>query len=213
MNNIDQEMKNNYPKFDIVFSRHFYDRIIHYGIIKGSNKILFIKPGLDGSLVGYKDKYYNLATYINEKYGFTCICSNNPYDKEHNPLDDATEVINDYANEMKYDTYEVYYLGNSNGGVLGARYAYKYENFKRLLLINPPLFISYYKIKEGIEKFNGEKIVFIYGSLDPSIKFVELLDFIKNDKVSYQVLEGEDHNLSSGTYSLEYLIETYLLKD
>ena len=47
--------------FDYYFEDAFFDAILQYGIIKGSNKILFIKPGLDGSLVGYKDKYYNMA--------------------------------------------------------------------------------------------------------------------------------------------------------
>ena len=71
----------NYPAYSYLFTRPFYNTTIQYGIIKGNNKILFIKPGQDGSMVGYMDKYYNLAKYINNKYQYTVICSNNPYEK------------------------------------------------------------------------------------------------------------------------------------
>ena len=61
-------IKEECEKFDQVFGRIFYNSVIEYGIIKGNNQILFIKPGQDGSLQGYKNKYYNLAKYVNEKY-------------------------------------------------------------------------------------------------------------------------------------------------
>ena len=32
------------------------------------------------------------------------------------------------------------------------------------------------------------------------------------NKISYDILENEDHNLSNNNYSLEYLVENYLLK-
>jgi hypothetical protein len=92
-------IKEECEKFDQVFGRIFYNSVIEYGIIKGNNQILFIKPGQDGSLQGYKNKYYNLAKYVNEKYGFTVICSNNPYKKPYNPIDDAYEVIKEYILE------------------------------------------------------------------------------------------------------------------
>lgn len=204
-------IKQTHPLYDYLFSLKFYDSIIQYGIINGSNKILFIKPGQDGSLTGYKDKYYNLAKYVNKEYGYTVICSNNPYVKPHNPILQAIDVISDYAELMKFKDYEIYYLGNSCGGMLGARYSYLYPNIKRCLLINPPLFISYHKIKDGVEKFSGEKLVFLYGTEDPSFKFVEMLDSIQNDKVSYVLLEREDHNLSKNTHSLEELVKMYLI--
>lgn len=211
--NENEELKKSYPLFDFIFDRIFFDSVIQYGIIKGNNKILFIKPGQDGSLVGYNDKYYNLAEYINKKYGYTVICSNNPYVKSYNPLDDAVEVIEAYVKKMNYDNFEVYYLGNSCGGMLGARYAHLYPVIKKALLVNTPLFVSFHKINEGLLKFKGNKMVFVYGSLDPSCKFIGLLDLIENDRVSYIVLEGEDHNLSSNIFSLEYLLDNYLLND
>lgn len=208
-----EEIKKTHPEYSLLFAREFCGSIIQYGIIKGNNKILFIKPGQDGSLVGYKDKYYNLAKYINKKYGMTVISSNNPYIKPYNPLDDAMQVINAYVKEMNYDEYEVYYLGNSCGGMLGARYSYLYSCIKNALLINPPLMINFHKMKDGVEEFDGKKLVFIYGSKDPSMNLIGLLDVIENKKVAYDIIEGEDHNFSKNKCSLEYLVEKYLINE
>ena len=111
---------------------------------------------------------------------------------------------------MNFKDYDIYYYGNSNGASIGACNAYKYEKIQRMLLINPPLFINFHKIEDGIKKFKGDKINFIFGSLDPSYKYVGLLDVLKNTKVSYYIIEGEDHNLSNNTISLESLVEKYL---
>lgn len=204
-------IKEECEKFDQVFGRIFYNSVIEYGIIKGNNQILFIKPGQDGSLQGYKNKYYNLAKYVNEKYGFTVICSNNPYKKPYNPIDDAYEVIKEYIRKENYDSFEIYYFGNSIGALLGARHLYEYKEVKRALLINPPMNISYHKTKDGIVKFKGEKIAFVFGSLDPSSKYVELLDLIKDVNLEYHLIEGEDHNLSKNTVTLENLVDKYMM--
>ena len=207
------EIKEKYKEFTEVFSHDYYGKTIQYAIIKGSNKIVLIKPGQDGSLTGYKDKYYSLAKYINNKYGYTVFCSNNPYEAPYNPIEDAVVVIKEYALKMNFKEYEVYYFGNSRGAELGARYGYLYPVIKRMLLINPPLFINFHKMQRGLLKFNNEKIVFIYGSLDPTYKYVGLIDLIGNSKISYKVIEGEDHNLSNGSYSLEQLVDNYLIND
>ncbi len=203
---------NNQIYFDYLIENDYYDTTLEYGIIKGSNKIVLIKPGLEGTLLGKNDYHYIVAKLIHEKYGYTVICSNNPNTNTKNTLEDAYKVINEYTSFMNYNDYEIYYLGDSNGGVLGARYAYLYPNIKRALLINPPLFISYHKLKDGMLKFNGDKMTFVYGTLDPSFKFVELLDLVDNDKISYVVLENKDHNLANDIELLESLLEENLLK-
>ena len=206
-------IKETHPDYDYLFDCMFEDKYISYGIINGNNKVLFIKSGLEGSLVGYKDKYYNLARFVNKKYGYTVVCSNNPKTSNLNQLSQGIEIINAFMEELKFDSFGIYCYGNSNGGVIMGRYAYLYPNIKKLLLINPPLFISYHKLKDGILKFNNDKITFIYGTLDPSYKFVEFLDLLNTDKVSYVILENEDHNLSNNTYSLEELVDKYLLNE
>lgn len=112
-----------------------YDKIVHsqlgdiaiidYGIKKGNETIVFIKAGQDGSMYGYQNKYLKIANDINKKYGYTVICSSNPFDG-NNPLDNAMKVIEDYCNEEKIKNYKIYYMGHSNGALIGAWFGIKY---------------------------------------------------------------------------------------
>lgn len=105
-------------KFDVEINKKFSDNIIiNYGIVNGNNTIVFIKAGQDGSLYGYQDKYIKMAKRLNQKYGCSVICSSNPFDGR-NPLDNAMEVIKDYV--AQFDDYTIYYLGFSNGALIGA---------------------------------------------------------------------------------------------
>lgn len=197
-----------------------YDEIVHnqlknvaiidYGIINGNETIVFIKAGQNGSMYGYKNKYLNIAKSINNKYGYTVICSSNPFDGS-NPLDNAMEIINDYCIKQNIKEYKIYYMGHSNGALIGARYGIKYPQIKRMLLINTPLMINWHRIKEGIQEFSGEKITFIYGSLDPSYKYTPLLTPLLNDKIKLEIIEGQDHHFSKNTYDFKELPEEFLL--
>ena len=110
-------------KFDKEINSTFKDTItIEYGIVEGNNTIVFIKVGQDGSLYGYHNKYIKMAKRLNQKYGCSVICSSNPFDG-NNPLDNAMEVIEDYA--KKFDDYKIYYLGYSNGALIGAWFGIK----------------------------------------------------------------------------------------
>ena len=198
--------------FDIELHRLFNNSItIDYGIIKGNNNILFIKAGQNGSMRGYEDKYLKIAKSINEKYGSTVICSSNPFDGT-NPLDDAMEVIEEYVKDNNFEDYEIYYMGYSNGGLVGACFGEKYPKIKRMLLVNTPLMHHFEQTKEGIKKYNGEQIIAIYGSLDKSIPYIELLNKIENDKFKYFVIEGQDHLFSKDTYDFKLLPVEYLYK-
>ena len=182
--------------FDKIIKRNFNNTIIEYGIINGNNTILLIKTGSEGTIYGYNNKYLELAKYVRSKYGFTVIVSSNPRTGiNSNQLADAIEFIDEYFK----DKYEIYYMGVSNGGLIGAWYGNNYS-FKRMLLINPPLMINYHKTKEGLQSFNNDKVSLIFGELDPSFKLVGLLDYINNDKVNYHIIKGEDHHLSNSDY-------------
>lgn len=196
-------------KYDIELHRQFNEQIIDYGIIHGNNNILFVKAGQDGSMYGYENKYLKIAKAINEKYGSTVICSSNPFDG-NNPLDDAMEVIDTYCKDNKFDNYDIYYMGHSNGGLIGAWYGTKYDKVKRLLLINAPLMYNYHKTKEALINFNSEQLVLIYGSLDQSFPYVKLLDRIQNKKVKYYIIDNQDHYFSKGVYDFKKLPFDYL---
>lgn len=197
-------------KFDKEIHSKFEDiAIIDYGIVEGNNIIVFIKAGQNGSLYGYQNKYIKMAKRLNKKYGCSVICSSNPFDG-NNPLDNAMEVIEDYA--KRFDDFKIYYLGYSNGALIGAWFGIKYLKIKRMALVNGPLMYNLYKTKEGALSFKGESINFIYGEYDQSIGYVELLKSIENDKIKVFIEEGQDHHFSKSEEDFQKIPEKYLFE-
>ncbi|MFR5856474.1 MAG: alpha/beta hydrolase [Bacilli bacterium] len=197
-------------KFDKEIHSKFEDiAIIDYGIVEGNNIIVFIKAGQNGSLYGYQNKYIKMAKRLNKKYECSVICSSNPFDG-NNPLDNAMKIIEDYA--KKFDDYKIYYLGYSNGALIGAWFGIKYPKIKRMVLVNGPLMYNLYKTKEGALSFKGESINFIYGEYDQSIEYVELLKSIENDKIKVFIEEGQDHHFSKSEEDFQKIPEKYLFE-
>lgn len=196
-------------KFDKEIHSNFNDEIIDYGIVEGNNIIVFIKAGQDGSLYGYQNKYIKMARRLNKKYGCSVICSSNPFDG-NNPLDNAMEIIEDYA--KIFDNYKIYYLGYSNGALIGAWFGVKYPKIKRMALVNGPLMYNFHKTKEGALSFNGDMISFIYGEYDQSIGYIDLLKNMENDKIKVYVEKGQDHHFSKSEESFQEIPEKYLFE-
>lgn len=196
-------------KFDKEIHSNFNDEIIDYGIVEGNNIIVFIKAGQDGSLYGYQNKYIKMARRLNKKYGCSVICSSNPFDG-NNPLDNAMKIIEDYA--KIFDNYKIYYLGYSNGALIGAWFGVKYPKIKRMALVNGPLMYNFHKTKEGALSFNGDMISFIYGEYDQSIGYIDLLKNMENDKIKVFVEKGQDHHFSKNEESFQEIPEKYLFE-
>ena len=180
--------------FDEIIELPLNGEKIQYGIVNGSNTIVFIKAGARGSMYGYENKYLQIAHNINKSHGYTVICSSNHDYERENPLVQAIELIANYTENHNFEDYEVFYMGHSDGAALAARYGYMYPKIKRMLLINPPLFFNWHKLRDGMKLFKGEKATFVYGDLDPSYKYVEMLNLIRNEKVSWQIIHGADHH-------------------
>ena len=195
--------------FDCTYSEetiHTYP--CEYGVIKGNDKLLLIKTGLGGEIYGYEKKYLKIANAVYERFGYTVIVCSNPSGSEmslHNLM-----YFVDFINP---DFKEIYYMGHSNGALIGAWEAYKYPKIKRLLLINGPLNYNFHKTKEGLEKFAGEKATLVYGTEDPSFPFFETIDFIKNDIVKKVELDGIDHEFIDKLGVFINLPFIYLLND
>ena len=180
--------------FDEIIELPFNGETIHYGIVNGSNTIVFIKAGANGSMYGYENKYLQIARNINKSHGYTIICSSNPDYVRENPLNQAIELIANYAETNNFDDYEILYMGHSDGAALAIRYGHIYPKIKRMLLINPPIFFNWHKLKDGIKQFKGERATFIYGDLDPSYKYSEMLNLIRNERIKYEIIQGADHH-------------------
>lgn len=196
--------------FDKEIHSKFEDiAIIDYGIVEGNNIIVFIKAGQNGSLYGYQNKYIKMAKRLNDKYGCSVICSSNPFDG-NNSLDNAMTIIEDYA--KRFDDYKIYYLGYSNGVLIGAWFGIKYPKIKRMALVNGPLMYNLHKTKEGALSFKGESINFIYGEHDQSTPYIELLKSIENDKIKVFIEEGQDHHFSKSEEKFQKIPEKYLFE-
>lgn len=180
--------------FDEIIELPFNGEIIQYGIVNGSNTIVFIKAGANGSMYGYENKYLQIAKNINKSYGYTVICSSNPDYIRENPLNQAIELIANYAETNNFADYEILYMGHSDGASLAARYGHMYPKIKKMLLINPPIFFNWHKIKDGMKQFTGEQATFVYGDLDPSYKYVEMLDLIGNKRIKWEIVQGANHH-------------------
>ena len=190
-------------KFDKIVKSNLEDiTVIEYGIIEGNNTIVFIKSGQNGSIYGYNNKYIKMAKRLNKKYKCTVICSSNPFDG-NNPLDNAFTVIEKYTS--KFEDYKVYYLGFSNGALIGA-----YFGIKRMLLVNMPLIYDINLIKNNLNNFNNEKVTILYGSLDYSINLLENIKNIKSNRLDIKVILNEDHYFSKDEEDFYSLPEKYL---
>ena len=195
-------------KFDKIVKSNLEDiTVIEYGIIEGNNTIVFIKSGQNGSIYGYNNKYIKMAKRLNKKYKCTVICSSNPFDG-NNPLDNAFTVIEKYTS--KFEDYKVYYLGFSNGALIGAYFGINYPKIKRMLLVNMPLIYDINLIKKNLNNFNNEKVTIVYGSLDYSINLLENIKNIKSNRLDIKVILNEDHYFSKDEEDFYSLPEKYL---
>lgn len=170
-----------------------FDKVIRkqFGIIKGEKNIVFIKTGRGGSIEGFENKYLDICSLLFEKYGYTFVVSANPKDSVCD-LDKEIKCISKYVGNYK----EIFFVGISNGASIGAAQCRKIESIKNALLINAPLMINFHKIKEGAQKFRGDNMYFLYGEDDPSCRYIEILDSIKNTACKYKIIKGEGHDFT-----------------
>lgn len=178
-----------------------------YGIIRGNETIVFIKPGLGGSIYGYENKYFRISEKLNDTFNCTVIVS--PNEKKVD-FDTEMEFIKEYVTHNNLADYQIYYFGHSNGALIGMCNAYKYSQIKRLLLINAPLCINPQKTIDGIKMFAGEKMVLVFGDKDPSFHFVKLFSEFSNEKVRFEIIPEADHNFKNKLELFMSLPEKYL---
>lgn len=174
-----------------------------FGIIKGNTLLVFIKTGRGGTIYGHDSKYFNLCISLHEKYGCSFVVSANPVDSTCN-LEDEIRQITEYVGD--YD--KVFFIGVSNGALVGAQQCYKVDDIKNALLINGPLMINWSKTKRGAEAFKGGLMRFVYGDQDPSYKYFEILDCIENEACEHVIVKGEGHRMSDETF--ETVIRSFL---
>lgn len=183
--------------FNKVIRREVVGTTIEYGIIYGNSTFVILKAGQDGSIYGYENKYYVMAEDLNREFGVTVISSSNPFNGQ-NPLDDAFSLIEEICREKGFDDYKVYYFGTSNGARIGITWGAKYPQIKKFILINSPLMVNWHQLRKGLEAFRNtdQELWLIYGTEDPSYKYIELLYPFSSDKIHLECKGGADHYFS-----------------
>ena len=105
--------------------------------------------------------------------------------------------------------YNIYYFGVSKGGLIGCWYGADNPNIKRFVSVNAPLMINFFnKTKPALEKLK-EKVVMVYGKLDPSYRYTPFLEGVAD----YKMVEGADHYFKGKMCEFENSIDEYLLFD
>lgn len=200
-------------RFDRIVRCKFNDKTIEHGIILGCSTILIIKVGQGGSIFGFNDRYLKMAHSINSKYGATVICSANPFDGK-NPLDVTFNLLDAISEENGWDDYRTYYMGVSNGGLVGAWYGYLYP-IEKMLLVNMPIQVRNYNYTiDGLRASTADDITLVYGEWDGSCLYLPLLnELFDAGEAILEIMPGQDHNFTFGMGDFLSLPEIFLFKN
>ncbi len=170
---------------------------VEYGIIEGNSQVVFIKSGAGGNYLGSQEKYLKMARLLNEKQGCTVICASNPDRDSFNKCD--LRLLSEFIETSITDELSLYFIGASNGAYQGLVTGTKYFHFEKMILINMPLMINYHKSKAALDAFTDTEVLFVYGGLDPSVKYLPFLKSRYKDRFKILVAEGADHNFMGMT--------------
>jgi pimeloyl-ACP methyl ester carboxylesterase len=164
--------------------------------IDGGDNILIIIVGTNGSVCGYKNKYYRIAKRANAIYGSTVFIFANDGRNWYSPKD-YFDVIIKYVKENILNKTEIRIklFGYSAGAAFASYYAWKYPEITNLLLVNPPL-IDYLELTiKGMKAFSGNSTL-VVGENDPSYKLGELFTLDKYSDIfnNVKLYESADHH-------------------
>lgn len=203
-------MSNTTLTFDLTKSCESANCYIDYGFIFGRDrqKIFLIKTGQDGTINGYQNKYLKLACELRDKYGFSVVCASTP----SSDIDQMAQFAETAQSEFEItDATKIYFMGMSKGASIGCLGHASFPQISRFLLINPPLIINTIKLCRCAQKFTGEMMTFVFGSLDPSVHLVDILKLHERENVHVAVVPGQDHYFSKNGFNLLELIKATIL--
>ncbi|MDB5177312.1 MAG: hypothetical protein JWN75_980 [Candidatus Saccharibacteria bacterium] len=172
------------------------DVAIHKG---GSNVVLLIIPGVDGSLDGYENKYLRIAESVFEKHKASVVRMSNPFITSYHWKSNVRRIF-EFIEENKdlvssHDELDIRIMAHSAGAAVIAQIAWEYPEVTRLLLINPATQLGIAKIHLGLNELQDVNTTILVGGDDPSFDVVQELSVIDNIRIV--AIEGADHNFSS----------------
>lgn len=178
--------------YDKTTSKTIAGEKIHYGIVYGNEKIVFIKAGAGGSIRGYQDKYLQMAHRAHERLGATVICASNPdVDYDAQMVADKA-MISKAAAECGFAEYAVYFVGTSDGGYQNLLLAQQVPQARKLLGINASL-IDADDLVAQLQKLPHVKKILVYGTEDDDFACVPILQAADCENLEIITVEGADH--------------------
>ena len=189
-------------KFDKIINKKLKEESVDYGFIFGNRKIVFIKAGAGGGILGYQDKYLKMAHRIHERLGATVICSSN-YERSI-PTDKS--AIEWCARYLNLQNAELYFVGVSDGAdqcIILARTA----PTKKLLCINPS-FVPGHDPSNRLIMLPRVKKIFVYGTKDEEGR--ELAPRLSEREIpNFEIrwVDGADHEFKEMLDELVSLID------
>lgn len=178
--------------YDKTTSKTIAGEKIHYGIVYGNEKIVFIKTGFEGGIEGYENKYLQMAHRAHERLGATVICASNPdVDYDAQMVADKA-MISKAAAECGFAEYEVYFVGTSDGGYQNLLLARQVPQARKLLGINASL-IDADDLVAQLQKLPHVKKILVYGTEDADFACVPILQAMTCENLEIITVEGADH--------------------
>lgn len=192
--------------FDLIKSFGDGENHVDYGFVFGGDrqKILLIKAGQDGSIYGYRNKYLKLACEMRDLYGFSVVCASTPSSDIIQMIQFAEVVKSEF--EISGQT-QIYFMGMSMGASIGCIGRTLFPEISRFLLVNPPLMINTTRIRRSAKAFDGDMMIFVFGSLDPSTHLAGLLKLHEHENMRVVIVPGQDHHFSKNKFHLLELIK------
>ena len=183
-------------KYNKTLSITIGDEDIKYGVLFGNEKIVFIKVGADGNIRGYQNKYLKMAHRVHDRIGATVICASNPYIIENTHIKADKSLIEKVIADRGPDNYELYFVGNSDGGDHSLKLSQQFPKTVKFLGINS----SYVAVDDFVERIlslSFVKKIFVYGTHDVDFdRIVPKLKTLECDSLEIVLLDGADHDFS-----------------
>ena len=100
--------------------------------------------------------------------------------------------------------HQFFFAGVSSGAVAAIEQSPDIYDLQKLLLINPSFTISLPKIKRSLDAKKDATFNFVFGSNDPTYRFLPLLDNVKSQSsINLKIVKGQIINLKVWKVSLK----------
>ncbi|MBR2578824.1 MAG: hypothetical protein IKE41_01625, partial [Clostridia bacterium] len=161
-------------------------------------------------VIASDSKYINLLLEVSVNYGIIVASPT-----ETDLIAEEVDFINrECRPRLGHDKAppKIFLLGILKKASAGCIYGSKIPQITRFLLISPTIKSNLSKIRHAIETFIGEKMTFIFGDDEQSIKQASLIKPYERENVEVLILPKLDRYLSNYDSGLMPLIKKHLLK-